>query len=162
LVLQAPKNRSDSYARASGQDNKSNQAAKDDSGGDKDDQCCAEDPEPYSLEKTADLLAALKLHVDEKALETQLTYQRAVEEAINLSLLTPQPMPADLSGQQQPGAQPLNIQFPAPPALDAEAAARNAAFQRLEYIPVKMQLKPSNEIIVVSLSTIFVKRLLQC
>jgi hypothetical protein len=88
--------------------------------------------------------------VDEKALETQLTYQRAVEEAINLSLLTPQPMPADQLGQQQPGAQPLNIQFPAPPALDADAAARNAAFQRLEYIPVKMQLKPSNEIIVVS------------
>jgi len=153
MYFQAPKNRSDSFARASGQDNKTSQAAKDDSSGENKDESnkepTPEEPEPYSLEKTADLLAALKLHVDEKALETQLTYQRAVEEAINLSLLTPQPIPDSGQQQQPPGSQPLNIQFPAPPALD-DAAARNAAFQRLEYIPVKMQLKPTNEIIVVS------------
>ncbi|XP_059471305.1 ankyrin repeat domain-containing protein 17 isoform X2 [Neocloeon triangulifer] len=130
---------------------KSSQAVKEDSGGETKDgkEQTVEETYPESLEKTADLLAALKLHVDEKALETQLTYQRAVEEAINLSLLTPQPLAqTQQQQQQQPGSQPLNIQFPAPPALDADAATRNAAFQRLEYIPVKMQLKPTNEIIV--------------
>lgn len=77
-------------------DNKANSAAKEDSGGaeshggggDKDDcKHSSEENYPDAFETTEELLAALKLHVDEKALETQLNYQRAVEDAISMSLI---------------------------------------------------------------------------
>ncbi|XP_065353147.1 ankyrin repeat domain-containing protein 17 isoform X5 [Cloeon dipterum] len=123
-----------------GRDGKCSQVAKEE--GDKDDISVEE---TFIEEKTADLLAALQLQFDQKSMDTSLSYQKAVEEALNMSMLSPQPT------QQPglPGSQTINIQFPAPPALDAsEAVARNAAIQRLDYIPVKMQLKQSNEIIV--------------
>jgi hypothetical protein len=80
-------------------DNKTNAAAKEDSGGDihgggdKDEgKHSSEEAYPEAYETTEDLLAALKVHVEDKtALESQLNYQRAVEDAISMSLLPGKP-----------------------------------------------------------------------